>query len=271
MTLVERVNERVRLPKVRRAYIPEPHITDDKDAEFGLIELEDGTAGLFYAWMGESQRGISERFDARELAGAEAIELARLYLVDDDMARSLALAVINAITQGFWSAAGFEPGEAGNSMGGLLLETGDRLGMIGNFPSLVRQARELDIPVVVVERKKHMLTEETGIRITLDPAALGACNKIICTAATLINDSIDEMLGFCANAEQLAMIGPSASFFPDPLFARGVDIVGGSRVVDVEAAIAGQRAGQGLRGCTRRYTVLRASYPGSAGLGIDLN
>ena len=271
LALVERVNERTTLPKVRRVYIPEPHIMADKDAEFGLIELGDGTAGLFYAWMGESQRGISERFSAVDLVGADAISIARYYAGDDDMVRSLGLAAINAITQGFLRRANFELGEAVNSMGGLSLGVGDRLGMIGNFPSLVRQARDLKVPVTVVERKAHMLKDEEGVCIALDPKVLSACNKIISTAATLINNSVDEMLGYCRHAEVLVMVGPSASFFPDPLFARGVDFIGGIQVLDASAVIARQRKGVGLHDCVRRYTLSRATYPGIANLGIELS
>jgi uncharacterized protein (DUF4213/DUF364 family) len=269
MKLVEQVNERVALPTVSQVYIPEPHIAADKDAEFGVLELEDGAAGLFYAWMGESQRGMSERFSASDIVGVDAIEIARSYLGDDDMARSLGLAAINAITQSFFAAANFEPEAAVNSMAGLALEAHDRLGMIGNFPSLVRNARTQGIPVIVVERKTHMLKDEDGIRITLDPEALRECNKIICTAATLINDSIDEMLGYCGHAETVAMIGPSASFFPDPLFAHGVDLIGGSRVLDAHAAITRQRAGLGLGDSARRYTLSRTTYPGTAALGVS--
>jgi len=269
MELVEQVSERAPLPAVREVYIPEPHIEADKDAEFGVLELDDGAAGLFYAWMGESQRGMSERYAASDIIGADAIEIARNYLGNDDMARSLGLAAINAITQSFFARENFEPASAANSMGGFSLEARDRLGMIGNFPSLVRSARAQGVPVIVVERKKHMLRDEEGIRITLDPEALRECNKIICTAATLINDSIDEMLGYCDHAETVAMIGPSASFFPDPLFAHGVDIIGGSRVLDARAAIERQRAGLGLGDSARRYTLSRETYPGTARLGNE--
>jgi uncharacterized protein len=270
LALVERINDRMALPKVRRVYIPEPHIAADKDAEFGLIELDDGAAGLFYAWMGESQRGISERYAPVDLVGADAITVAHFYGGDDDIERSLGLAVINAITQSFFERANLRLEDAANSMGGLSLRTGDRLGMIGNFPSLVRQAQALGIPVTVVERKTHMIKDEEGVCITLDPAALAACNKIISTAATLINDSVDQMLGYCGHAETLVMIGPSASFFPDPLFARGVDFVGGTRVLDPSAAVARQREGIGLGDSTRRYTLSRATYPGTPNLGVDL-
>ena len=67
----------------------------------------------------------------------------------------------------------------------------------------------------------------------------------------------------------VALIGPSASCFPDPLFAHGVDIIGGSRVLDAHAAITRQRAGLGLGESARRYTLSRTTYPGTAALGVS--
>lgn len=270
LSIVELVNAEIKLPDVRRVYLPEPQIATHKDAEFGLVELDDGAAGLFYAWLGESQDGISERFSVDDLVGAKAIDVARNYAGSDDIERSLGLAAINAITQSVFARADIGSRAALDSMGGLSLIPGDRLGMIGNFPSLVRQARRVDIPVTVVEKKQHMLTQTQGIRITLDPEALRDCNKIICTAATLINDSVDEMLGYCQHADMVAMIGPSSSFFPDPIFARGVAVVGGTRVLDPSEVIAAQRTGQGLGSCAHHYTLSSADYVGTLKLCVAL-
>ena len=266
LAMIERIDLTVPLPRVRRVWIPEPTIAADKDAEFGVIELEDGSAGVFYAWLGESQAGISARYDAAALAGQPAIALARYFAGSDDMARSIGLAAINAITQSLFTRACYEPPPAANSMAGLELAPGDHLGMIGNFPSLVRQARALGVSVTVIERKHHMVRESADCVITLDPLRLARCNKIICTAATLINDSFDDILPHCQGADVIAVLGPSASFPPEPLFERGISIVGGSRVSDAAAAIAMQQAGDGLRACSRRYLIERSTWPGSAAL-----
>jgi uncharacterized protein (DUF4213/DUF364 family) len=152
-------------------------------------------------------------------------------------------------------------------MAGFNLTRGDRLGLIGNFPALVRHAQSQGIPVTVVERKRHMLRDNgSGVLISPDPGTLAQCNKIICTAATLINATLDHMLDYCRNAEMLAMIGPSASCFAEPLFARGIHVLGGTSVSNGARVIAALRGGLGLRGGTRRYTLTPASYPGVASL-----
>jgi uncharacterized protein (DUF4213/DUF364 family) len=64
----------------------------------------------------------------------------------------------------------------------------------------------------------------------LDAAEFSACNKILCTSTTILYNSLDEILAHCSPAAFISIVGPTAGYFPDPLFARGVDIVGG-RVV----------------------------------------
>jgi uncharacterized protein (DUF4213/DUF364 family) len=49
-----------------------------------------------------------------------------------------------------------------------------------------------------------------------------------------LNNSLDEILAYCSPDAFISIIGPTAGYFPDPLFARGVDIVGG-RVVKNDA------------------------------------
>lgn len=270
LALAEHAHNNMPLPRVRQVYIPEPRIDADKDVEFGLVELDDGASGLFYAWLGESQHGISRRFTDDNFIGVEAIVLARYFAGNDDMQRSIGLAAINAISQHFFTHAKVNLKGAANSMGGLSLRVGDSLGMIGNFPSLVRRAQGLQVPVTVVERKLHMVMHDNGVRITLDPKMLSSCNKIICTAATLINDSADEMLEYCRHAAEIAIIGPSAGFFPDPLFARGVAILGGTTVLDASDVIQSQRNGAGLRDCTKRYTLRASDYLGTEHLVASL-
>ncbi len=48
----------------------------------------------------------------------------------------------------------------------------------------------------------------------------------------LTSRSLDEILSHCSPNAFVSIIGPTAGYFPDPLFARGVDVVGGRVVKD---------------------------------------
>lgn len=260
--LARRAAEALPLPALASALITDPQPAPDRNTEFGLLALADGCAGLYYAWLGDSQADMPARFQLDSLLGRPALELAHYVLGDDDGTRSLGIAAINAITEHIYRKATFAPAAATDSFGGVVLEAGDRLGMIGHFPPLARRARELGITTRIVERKAHMVTVAPNFEISLDPGVLRDCNKIICTGATLLNDSFDAMLEYCAHAEQIALVGPTVGFFPDAVFARGIDIVAGTRVLDSAQAQRCLTNNQKLTECAVRTVLRRTEYPG---------
>jgi len=77
-----------------------------------------------------------------------------------------------------------------------------------------------------------------------------------------LNDSLDEVLGYCRRAEVIVMAGPTVGFFPDPVFARGIDRVAGTRVLDADGARARLEAGDKLGDCGQRTLIRRSDYPG---------
>ncbi len=59
---------------------------------------------------------------------------------------------------------------------------------------------------------------------------------------TLVNHTLEGLLRLARPGAEIAVMGPTASLLPDPLFARGVRVVGGvwvrepDRVLDILAA-----------------------------------
>lgn len=247
---------------VRHVYLADPKPGPDRDAEFGLLVLDDGAAGLYYAWLHGDQARLPQRIDADALPGQTADALVARYLADSDSDRSLGLAAINAVTASFWRRAGWEPDDAADSFAGLDPRPGDVIGMIGNFPPLVRRANAGGIPVRVVEQKPHMVTRQRLLEVALDPAVLAGCNKLVCTGATLINHSFERMRAHWPAGATVAVVGPSVSCFPDELFALGADIVAGSLVSDGSAAWQALAAGGRLGDVSRRTLIRRDNYPG---------
>ena len=262
LALMEEICGRLEMAPVYRLYIPEPRPHASSHTEFGLVELEDGAAGLYYAWLGESQQGMGRRYSEEQLAGRHPLELARYLEADDDAGRSLGMAAINAISQSVFRRAGFTPPPAGDSMGSLALTGDDHLGMVGYFPSLVSRLREARIRTTVIERKTRFSGDNDLIRVSLDIDDLRECNKVLCTASTLLNDSIDQVLERTVNAGTVVVVGPTAGFLPDPLFRRGVSAVGGTRIQDAQAAIKALQQDRGLAEAAQRYLITRENYPG---------
>ncbi|MGE3773844.1 MAG: DUF364 domain-containing protein [Gammaproteobacteria bacterium] len=258
---IEHMASRLALPPVAEVHVPDARPAAHRDAEFGLVALADGSAGFYYAWLGATQAGMAARYAAETFAGTSPLALARRLARDDDAERSLALAAIGALTIHLHRRAGYVPPATADSMAGVACTRGGHLGMIGNFPPLVRRARAAGMRVTVVERKTHMLCEEDGLSITLDPTALAPCSEIIATGATLINGSLDGMLEYCRHARRVVLLGPTAGVLPQVLFGHGITAVGGLEILDAPRALARLRAGEKLGDAARRYLIEAGDYP----------
>lgn len=262
LNLVETVAQRVQLPPVAQVFIPEPNPGPDRHTEFGMVILEDGAAGLYYAWLGAAQQGMGERYAAAEFEGRPALDLARYFAGEDEADCSLGLAAVNAITQCIYRRAGFSPAAATDSLGLANIGANDHIGMVGYFPSLVKRLESQGVRLTVIEKKPRFQRRRENLTVTLDPEALSACNKVIITATALLNNTIDEVLDYSAQAEQRVMIGPTAGFFPDPLFQRGIAALGGAAVRSATKARRRLCANQGLGDSAVRFLARAAQYPG---------
>ena len=116
--------------------------------------------------------------------------------------------------------------------------------------------------MTIVERKVHLLESDETMRVTLDPSLLYGCNKVICTGATLLNNSLDNMLQYCHQADTVALLGPTVGFFPDPLLKRDIDRIGGTRVVNTHRARTRLKNGHKVGDSATRTLITKTTYPG---------
>ena len=121
--------------------------------------------------------------------------------------------------------------------------------------------RALALPLTVIELDQRLWCRTDNFEVTDDPGELKRCNKILSTGTVLVNHTADEILQHCANAETVLVAGPTVGCLPDPLFARGVTLVGGCQVTDTAQFLERWRTQTKWRKSTRRY-VLDRRYPG---------
>lgn len=138
--------------------------------------------------------------------------------------------------------------------------------MIGYFKPLLGRVLASGARLTIVELKAHLAGERDGYRVTLDPAELAACRKVLSTSTILLNDTLDTMLAHCRQAERLALIGPTAGCLLDALFARGVTFLGGTWVTDCPAFVGALRDGGKAPDAAAKVAVTPANYPGFADL-----
>ena len=264
LALLERFAARAPLPRVRALHLPPPPDPDGQRGEFCALALDDGSLGIAYVLLGDTLETL--RRGGLPIEGADPLELARGFASGDLLRRTLGFAAMNALTRCLFDRAGFVPPRSADSFGGLDPRPGATLGMIGWFAPLVGRLVERGARLVVVELREDLVRDDGTVRITTDPRALAACPRIMATGTLMLNDSLDRMLPFCRHAEHLALVGPSVGAPPDPLFARGVTLLGGHWVHEGAGFIDALERGQATGPFAWKSARSREGYPGWEGL-----
>jgi uncharacterized protein (DUF4213/DUF364 family) len=260
VALAERIAARLDAPRVRALHLPPPVGT--KEAEFCALELEGGSIGFSYMQLEGTETPLRERHAERGYPGMDAAALARGFAGRDPAARTIGFAAINALSQALFTRARWIPSGTDDPLGAIAPRAGEHIGMIGLFTPLIPAILGAGAQLTVLELKHALVREEANLRVTLDPAELAACEKVVSTCTVLLNDTLDAVLATCRNARHFAIVGPTAGCVPDPLFARGVEFLGGRRVVDREKFLEAFRSGRKWGAYASKYVLARRDYPG---------
>jgi uncharacterized protein (DUF4213/DUF364 family) len=261
--MVHALAARFTLPPIAEVFLPAfRRGGQPKDAQFMAIRLEGGATGISFVLLPDGKMEAYAALRPSDFVARDPREFALAFGDADPLREMIGLASINAVCQHAMRASGFLPDSATDSLGLLSVSRGDRIGMVGLFSGMIPTIREAGGELVVIEKDERLIGKFPDLPLTLDPSELRACNKILCTSTTVLNHSLDEILSHCSPGAFIAIIGPTAGYFPDPLFARGVDVVGGRVVKD--GALFLKRLAEGKRwgDATERTCFQKATYAG---------
>ncbi len=255
---------RVEIPEIVDTFFPKPRVTQNigNAANFAAVRLKTGATGIVYAHLDPSVLPESTKFEFGRVIGQPASCLVKYFASPDPFLCTLGLAGINAISQYLIQSFGIPVDQTTNPLGFLDIRSGDTVGMVGFFPPLVRAIETMDVKLVVIEKKPDLEGEHANWTVTLDPAQLEGCNKVLSTSTTVLNDTLDDVLQHCTGAEKISMVGPSAGFLPDLVFDRGVDVVGGTLVQVPDVFFTRLRDEVKWGNATTKYCFQKNAYKG---------
>lgn len=272
LSIIGAIPESASIPCIRELALPQPQTANtSKYAKFGLVVLEDNSAGFFYrlddAGYADSVQALEALHkDAVRLIGQSPVEVARKATSKNVHDAAIGIAAINAVTQFVFKQADYIPPAPPPDS---VLSSAQTVGLVGYFRPLVERLLAQNKSVVVLELNKALHTEQERLMITGDYKQLGRTEHIICTASTLINRSLDDLLIY-ADGRAFELIGPTCGCFCDPLFTRGITTAGGSRIVNLERAIARVRESRNWGDSVVKYAINPDNYPGIEALSATL-
>jgi len=229
--MVNELSTKFTLPPIANIFFPPFYKGGQpKNAQFMAISLEGGAAGISFVLLPDEKMEEYTALQPTAFVARNPRGFALEFGSNDPVKEMISLASINAICQHVMRETNYEVDSATDSLGLVSVSAGDRVGMVGLFFGLIETIKKAGGKLVVIEKNDQLIKKFPNLPITLDATKLSGCNKILCTSTTILNNSLDEILAHCSPDAFVSIIGPTAGYFPDPLFARGVDVVGG-RVV----------------------------------------
>jgi uncharacterized protein (DUF4213/DUF364 family) len=229
--MINELTTRFPLPPIANIFFPPFYKSGQpKDAQFMAISLEGGATGISFVLLPDEKMEEYTALQPTTFVAKNPRGFAFEFGNHDPVKEMISLASINAICQHVMRETNFAVDSATDSLGLLSVSAGDKVGMVGLFNGLIKTIEQANAELIVIEKNEQLVKKYPDLPITMDAKKLSKCNKILCTSTTILNNSLDEILTLCSPDAFVSIIGPTAGYFPDPLFTRGVDVVGG-RVV----------------------------------------
>ncbi|MCF7810376.1 DUF364 domain-containing protein, partial [bacterium] len=193
------------------------------DVRIGLrytgVKLDNGSIGVSYNYPGN--RGCDDiSFPGRsDLKGGEAVEVLSWLLSDNQIQRSLALAVANGL-------AAYRKTESinGDIRSIAQIKSGDHVTMVGYFKSIADELNDYCDLRIYEKRSKPGMSKEN-----LRPAEEGLCDcdVALITATAILNGTIDSLLEAAKDCREVAILGPTTPLIPEAFIETPVTILSG--------------------------------------------
>jgi uncharacterized protein len=231
------------------------------------IRLSDGSCGVASTDI-ESHPPCCKRdrdygdFTPTKIIGQRLIDLLEsdkpLKVLD-----TLKVSSLNAVSMKILSESGYNVIEDMDPVDLVDLAQRRTVTLVGGFHSYIQRIAATDNKLHVLEldenalrddQKKYYVPAEEYVNI------LPVSDVVIITGLTLVNNTIDGLIGAIAPHSQVIVAGPSSSLLPDVLFENKVNIIGATKITDPEKAfaVAGE-AGSGyhlFKYCARKICII---------------
>jgi len=223
-----------------------------KDVRIGVfytgVVLSTGHAGMSYTPVQEIPEAVccprshAKMPQAGNLLNFSVYDLMEYALDDNVLKAAVGIATINALSAILLEDdhSPYKPSAYGNALDLIQITGEDTVVMVGAFPPFIKRIQEITKKLFVIE--KNPRTVGKGENIEIEPEArlqelIPKGDILIITGVTLVNHTLEPILRLARNARDIVVVGPTASVYPEPLFKRGVTVLGGVRVTDAAKMI----------------------------------
>ena len=212
------------------------------------VVLSSGHAGMSYTPVQEIPEAVccprshAKMPAAGELLNKQITELMDYALDDNVLKAAVGMATINALSDVLLAddACRYKPSAYGNALELVDITGNDTVAMVGAFTPFIKKISEITEKFFVIEKNPRVVGKDDTFKIESSDRLeeiIPQANILIITGVTLINHTLGPILDLAEKANEIVVVGPTASIYPEPLFKRGVTVMGGVRITDAARMI----------------------------------
>jgi uncharacterized protein (DUF4213/DUF364 family) len=199
------------------------------------VKLDAGHVGVCHSLLRELALDCCQTMRrAGSLADSPAIDLANLAKSWGTIESIVGVATLNALSQVVLDEEKYQITE-GNFIDYIekKIRKSDTVTLVGLIEPFVEILRRKTRHMYVFERNPTLLDEQT-LPDTACEEFLPQADIVIATGSSIANKTIDHILELSQGAREIGVVGPSAGLIPDPLFERGVTIIGSIKALNAD-------------------------------------
>ncbi|NUO08828.1 MAG: DUF364 domain-containing protein [Candidatus Brocadia sp.] len=218
-----------------------------KDVRIGVfytgIVLNTGHAGMSYTPVQEIPEAVCcPRSHAKMPQAGDLlkfpIDVLMEYALDDNVLKAaVGTAAINALSAILLEDdhCPYKPSAYGNALDLIQISGDDTVVMVGAFPPFIKRIQEVTGKLFVIEKNPRVVGK--GDMVEIEPEdrlqdLIPRGDILIVTGVTLVNHTLEPILELAKKARDIVVVGPTASVYPEPLFKRGVTVLGGVKITN---------------------------------------
>jgi uncharacterized protein (DUF4213/DUF364 family) len=206
---------------------------------FTGVKLSNGAGGVCFTPIKEIPHAVccpssaGRAFDPVKTQGMKAKDLLKALSSEEPIKKAVAIATLNALSVSCW-----ELGITGNytiemnkdAQDAIMMPIETSVAVVGAFVPILKTLTqrggkwwviEQDSKTLKGEEIKHYVPAKESEEI------IKRANVLIITGVTLANNTLKSILSLARPETEIAVIGPTAGLLPEPLFKRGVSLIGG--------------------------------------------
>lgn len=201
------------------------------------VKLRGGQAGVCHSLLSEMAMDCCRILEsAGTLAGRPALEFLGMIGSWDLGERVIGIATANALSQIVFEVHPYRYAvEEKNLIDVIEVGPEDVVALVGLIRPFMPVFKSKAKKTYILERGARR--EEGVLPDTACEEVIPEADIVVITGSSLANGTVDRLLELAKDAKTVAMVGPTVSCVPDPLFRRGVDYAGGVRIRDADKAL----------------------------------